>query len=81
MLTIFLKVWANPGLFFVYFCPFIIPTSITISITQIEKSIDGVHGIRTQGCRMVVADETRELHMATDFSSVNSTRLIIVKSP
>ena len=32
--------WANPGLFSVYFCSFL----ITISI-QIEKSIDGVLGI------------------------------------
>ena len=51
----FLK-WANPGLFFVYFHSFL----ITISI-QIEKSIDGVLGIRTRGCRMVGADETTEL--------------------
>ena len=32
--------------FFVYFRPF--PT--TISIKQIEKSLDGVLGIRTHGC-------------------------------
>ena len=31
------KIWANPGLFFVYFCSFLIPISITISI-QIEKA-------------------------------------------
>ena len=42
---------------FVYFHYF--PT--TISIIQIEKSIDGVLGIRTRGCRMVGADETTEL--------------------
>ena len=42
----FLKKWADPGLFFVYFRHFL----ITISI-QIEKSIDGVLGIRTQGRR------------------------------
>ena len=40
---------------FVYFRYFL----ITISI--IEKSIDGVLGIRTQGRRMVGADETTEL--------------------
>ena len=40
---------------FVYFCYFL----ITISITQIEKSIDGVLGIGTWGCEMVGADETR----------------------
>ena len=43
--------------FFVYFCPFV----ITISIIQIEKSIDGLLGIQTWGCRMLVADETTEL--------------------
>ena len=41
---------------FVYFCSFL----VTISI-QIEKSIDGVLGIRTRGPRMVGADETTEL--------------------
>ena len=54
--TFFLKKWANPGLFFVYFHSFL----ITISI-QIEKSIDGVLGIRTWGHMMVGADETTEL--------------------
>ena len=33
----------------------------TISIIQIEKSRDGVLGIRTLGRRMVGADETTEL--------------------
>ena len=42
---------------FVYFCYFL----DTISIIQIEKSIDGVLGIRTWGRRMVGADETTEL--------------------
>ena len=42
---------------FVYFCHFL----DTISIMQIEKSIDGVLGIWTQGHRMVGADETTEL--------------------
>ena len=41
------------------FCPFLI--LITISIIQIEKSIDGVHGIQTQGRMMVGADEAMEL--------------------
>ena len=41
---------------FVYFRSFL----VTISI-QIEKSIDGVLGIRTRGCRMVGADKTTEL--------------------
>ena len=34
---------------FVYFCPFL----ITISLIQIVKSIDGVLGIQTRGCRIV----------------------------
>ena len=42
---------------FVYFRTFL----ITISIIQIEKSVDGVLGIQTQCCRMVGADETTEL--------------------
>ena len=52
----FLKKWASPGLFF-YFRSFL----VTISILQIEKSIDGVLGIRTRGRRVVGADETTEL--------------------
>ena len=44
---------------FVYFRSFLI--SITISIIQIEKSVDGVLGIRTQGRRMVGEDKTTEL--------------------
>ena len=52
----FFKKWANPGLFLFYFCSFLVPIS-----TQIEKSIDGVLGIRTRGRRMVGADETTEL--------------------
>ena len=51
----FLKMGQSRPLF-VYFCPF----PITISI-QIEKSVDGVLGIRTRGRRMVGADETTEL--------------------
>ena len=48
----------------VYFRPFL----ITISIMQIEKSIDGMLGIRTQGRRMVGADETTELwHFYVNF--------------
>ena len=42
---------------FAYFCYFL----DTISIIQIEKSVDGVLGIRIRGCRMVAADETTEL--------------------
>ena len=61
MNVIIVKISTNPGLFFVYICPFLIPTSITISIIQIEKSVDGVLGIRILGHRMVGADETMEL--------------------
>ena len=42
---------------FVYFCYFL----NTISIIQIEKSIDGVLVFRTWGRRMVGADKTMEL--------------------
>ena len=55
----FFKYGANPGLFFLNFCNFLIPN--TIATIQIEKSIDGLLGIRTQGCRMVGADKTTEL--------------------
>ena len=45
------KIWANPDLFFVYFHPFLI---------QIEKSIDDVLWIQTQGRRMVGEDEATD---------------------
>ena len=45
----------------VYFRPCLIEISITILIIQIEKSIDGVLGIRTWGCTMVGADKATEL--------------------
>ena len=48
--------WADPGHFYAYFHSFL----VTISI-QIEKSVDGVLGIRTRGRRMVCADETTDL--------------------
>ena len=50
----------------VYFCHFL----DTISIIQIEKSVDGVLGTQTRGRRMVGADETTE---------IVSERLITVK--
>ena len=43
----------HSGPLFVYFFIF--------SVIQIEKSVDGVLGIQTQGCWMVSADETMEL--------------------
>ena len=41
------RIWANPGLFFAYFRPFLIPITITVSITtmETEKSVDGMLGI------------------------------------
>ena len=56
IIIIIFKKWANPGLFLFYFRSFL----VTISI-QIEKSVDGVLGIRTRGRRMVGADKTMEL--------------------
>ena len=47
----------HPGIFFVYFRAFL----ITISIKQIENSIDGVLRIQTRSRRMVGADDTTEL--------------------
>ena len=58
---LFFKKWANHGLFLFIFCSFL----ITISI-QIEKSVDGVLGIRTRGRRMVGTDETTELWRPPD---------------
>ena len=55
----FKYLWPNPGIFLVYFRPILI--TITISAIQIEKSVDGVLGIWTWGCRMVDADDTTEL--------------------
>ena len=43
------------------FCTFLITLSITISIIQIQKCADGMHGIQTRGHRMVGADKTTEL--------------------
>ena len=56
MIYIFLKMGQSRPLF-VYFRYFL----ITISITQIEKSIDGVLGNRTWGCSMVGSDKTTGL--------------------
>ena len=55
--NLFLKKMGQSRPLFVYFRSFL----ITISIIQIEKSIDGVLGIRTRGRRMEGADETTEL--------------------
>ena len=53
------KIWANSGLYFVYFHPYLI--QIKISAMQLEISVDGVLGIWTRGCKMVDADETTEV--------------------
>ena len=45
------------GLFLFYICPFL----FTISIIQIEKSVDGLHGIQTHGHILVGADDTTVL--------------------
>ena len=68
-------IWANPGLYFVYFRPFL----ITISILQIEKSIDGVLGIWTLGRRMVGADKTTELWRPIPFWKLAWTSLDLLK--
>ena len=65
------KNWANPGLFLFIFCSFL----VTISIIQIEKSVDGVLGIQTWGCKMVGADKTTELWR---WILINSTNLQII---
>ena len=49
----------------------------TISIIQIEKSVDGVLGIRTRGRRMVGTDKTTELcncHFLLSLSHSRSRR-------
>ena len=48
---------AQSRIFFVYFRPFL----IAISITEIEKSVDGVLVIWTHSRKMVGADDTTEL--------------------
>ena len=63
--TTFFKKWANLGLFLFIFRSFL----VTISIIQIEKSVDGVLGIRTRGRRMVDADETTELWRPPRYST------------
>ena len=49
--------YLNLGLFFVYFRLFL----VTISIIQIEKSVDGLLGAQTHGRMIVGADDTTEL--------------------
>ena len=67
---VFFNKWANPGLFLFYFRSFLVIISI-----QIEKSIDGVLGIRTRGHRMVGADETTELWRPPIISKVTNKQV------
>ena len=56
------KKWAKPGLFFVYFRPFLNTiTNIAQYLTINGISRDGVLGILTLDSRMVCADESTEL--------------------
>ena len=57
------KIWANPGLFFVYFRPFLISTTVQYQFQQfiLKKHRWCAWDIRTWGRRMVGADETTEL--------------------
>ena len=59
---LFFKKWANPGLFLYILAPF--PLQFQY---KLEKSIEGVLGIRTRGHRMVGADETTELWRPPSF--------------
>ena len=61
---------------FVYFRPFL----NTISIIQIEKSIDGVLGTQTSGHMMVGTDDTTELWWPPRFSKFKRANEIIENS-
>ena len=74
MYPIFFKKCANPGLFSVYFRPFL----ITISIILIEKSLDGVLGIRTHGSTVVGSDKTTELWRPPKMHSISARTKISV---
>ena len=67
----FFLIWANPGLFFIYFRPFHITNQL-----QIEKSVDGMLGIRTRGRRMVGADKTTELWRPPVLAKLNARCLL-----
>ena len=72
----FLKIGLSRPLF-VYFHPFL----ITISIIQIHKSVDGVHGIWTCGRKMVGSDDTAEQwHAASEFNLLNNSPIKCVSS-
>ena len=67
ILSHFYNIWANLALFFVYFRPFLIQNSII----PIEKSVDGVLGVRTRGRMIVGVDETTELWRPRNFALFN----------
>ena len=46
---------------------------------QIEKSIDGVHGIKTRGRRMVGTEETTELWRPPECSFLCPTKTFFIK--
>ena len=58
---------ANSGLFFVSFAPF----HSNIKYKNL-KSIDGVHGIRTRGNRMLGTDETMVLWRSSNMQSYDN---------
>ena len=57
MNRLFLKKWANPGLFLIYFRLFL---HDTIQI-QIDKNIDSLFGIQTRGGSLEGVDESTQL--------------------
>ena len=62
LMYIFLKKWAKPGLFSVYFRSFSQhKDKYSTNFTKNDKSIDGVLGSRTWGGMMEGADESTEL--------------------
>ena len=47
---------------FLYFCPFHnAMTNIALNLTEIGKNTDGVLGIRTFGCKIVIEDESNDI--------------------
>ena len=53
-------IWVNPGHFFVYFCPFLIPIPTAVSIGTNKLKKESVLRIRTQCNKMVSPDKTTE---------------------
>ena len=83
-LKYFLKKWAIPGLFFVYFHSFYhrmdkYSTNLTIN----DKSVDGMLGSQTRGGRMEGTGESTELWLNlkyfndVDYSSFNLSKKFV----